>query len=109
MTATGTPSPTLSESGALPSGVTFNASTGVLSGTPASGTNGSYPITFTASNGVSPNATQSFTLTVNPASVGGSGVTFVGSDTTTQGNWQTEVWNRRLFDRQLRRKSCRAT
>src|SRR5712664_2599355 len=64
VTKTGSPTPTLSESGALPSGVSFNASTGVLSGTPAAGTAGTYPITFTASNGVLPNATQSFTLTV---------------------------------------------
>ncbi len=68
-TATGTPAPTLSEAGALPSGVTFNAATGVLSGTPAAGAAGTYPITFTAANGVLPNATQSFTLTVNPANV----------------------------------------
>ena len=33
--ATGFPAPTLSESGTLPSGVTFNPATGVLSGTPA--------------------------------------------------------------------------
>ena len=39
---------------------------GVLSGTPAAGTHGNYPLTITASNGVSPNATQNFTLTVNP-------------------------------------------
>src|SRR5882724_3894965 len=64
VTKTGSPTPTLSESGALPSGVSFNASTGVLSGTPVAGTAGTYPITFTASNGVLPNATQSFTLTV---------------------------------------------
>ena len=37
---------------------------GVLSGTPAAGSAGSYPITLTATNGVLPNATQSFTLTV---------------------------------------------
>ncbi len=63
--ATGSPAPTLSESGTLPSGVTFNASTGVLGGTPAAGTSGSYPITFTASNGAGTNATQSFTLTID--------------------------------------------
>jgi RHS repeat-associated protein len=65
VSAIGDPMPTLSESGALPSGVTFNIGTGVLSGTPASGTNGAYPITFTAQNGVGSNATQSFTLNVN--------------------------------------------
>ena len=64
VTATGSPAPSLGESGALPSGVTFNSSTGVLSGTPASGTSGTYNLTFTASNGVSPDATQSFTLTL---------------------------------------------
>jgi hypothetical protein len=88
VTATGSPLPTLSETGALPSGVTFNTVTGVLSGTPATGSNGSYPVTLTASNGVSPNATQSFTLTVNAASTGGSGAAFIGFDTATQGNWQ---------------------
>jgi len=68
VTATGTPAPTLSESGALPSGVTFTAA-GMLSGTPAAGTSGTYPITLTAQNGVGTNATQSFTLTVVPATV----------------------------------------
>jgi hypothetical protein len=38
--------------------------TAALSGTPAAGTAGTYPFTITASNGVLPNATQSFTLTV---------------------------------------------
>ena len=67
VTASGFPKPTLSESGALPTGVTFAPSTGALAGTPASGTNGTYNLTFTAANGVSPNAVQNFTLTVNPA------------------------------------------
>jgi uncharacterized delta-60 repeat protein len=66
VTETGFPAPTLSETGTLPSGVTFNTTTGVLSGTPAAGTAGTYPITFTASNGVGSNAMQSFTLTVVP-------------------------------------------
>ncbi len=63
VTATGFPAPTFSETGALPSGVTLSPS-GSLSGTPASGSSGTYPITIDASNGVSPDATQSFTLTV---------------------------------------------
>ncbi|HEX5234993.1 MAG TPA: Ig-like domain repeat protein [Silvibacterium sp.] len=61
VTATGTPTPTFSETGALPSSVTLS-SAGVLSGT--STVTGSFPVTITASNGVSPNATQSFTLNV---------------------------------------------
>ena len=59
--ATGAPVPSFSETGALPSGVTFSSG-GVLSGTAA--TSGSFPITITAANGVSPNATQNFTLLV---------------------------------------------
>jgi hypothetical protein len=59
-TATGTPAPTFGETGPLPTGVTFTG--GSLTGTPS--VTGSFPITFTASNGVLPNATQSFTLTV---------------------------------------------
>ena len=70
MTTTGFPNSTLSESGTLPSGVTFTANsngTATLAGTPAAGSGGAYPIVITANNGVSPNATQSFTLTVNQA------------------------------------------
>jgi hypothetical protein len=67
VTATGYPAPSLSESGALPSGVGFNSSTGVLSGTPGLGTDGSYLLTFTASNGVGVDSVQDFTLTVNSA------------------------------------------
>jgi hypothetical protein len=69
VTADGDPAPTFSISGdALPSGITFNETTGVLSGTPDAGTNGTYSITITAGNGVSPDATQSFSLYVIGAS-----------------------------------------
>jgi large repetitive protein len=63
VTASGYPAPTFTETGTLPAGVTL-ASNGVLSGTPALGTAGVYPITLTASNGVAPEASVSFTLTV---------------------------------------------
>ena len=62
--ASGNPDPTFALSGTLPTGVTFNATSGILSGTPASGTEGTYALIITASNGVLPNATQNFTLTV---------------------------------------------
>jgi len=65
VTATGSPTPTLSETGALPGGITFNAATGVLSGTPGTGAGGTYAITLTAHNGAGADAVQSFTLTVN--------------------------------------------
>ena len=68
VTAAGVPTPTITLSGTLPGGVTFSDNgngTATLAGTPASGTGGVYPLTFTASNGVLPNATQTFTLTVS--------------------------------------------
>ena len=61
--ASGFPKSTFSESGNLPSGVTLSAA-GTIAGAPTVGTAGTYPITITASNGISPDATQAFTLTV---------------------------------------------
>ncbi|HMH52910.1 MAG TPA: putative Ig domain-containing protein [Candidatus Acidoferrum sp.] len=72
VTTTGFPTPSIAQGGALPAGVTFTNNgngTGTLSGTPAAGSAGTYAITFTASNGVSPNAVQNFTLTVAQAPV----------------------------------------
>ena len=62
VTATGIPFPTITESGTLPTGVTFTG--GVLSGTPGTGTGGTYPVSFTASNGVGAPVVQAFTLIV---------------------------------------------
>jgi large repetitive protein len=68
-TAIGYPVPILFETGALPTGVSFNPTTGVLGGTPALGTAGIYPITITAQNGVGAVATQNFTLNVTTISL----------------------------------------
>jgi IPT/TIG domain len=68
VTTTGSPAPSITETGTLPSGVTFvdnGKGTATLSGTPATGTAGIYPITITAHNGAGADATQPFTLTVN--------------------------------------------
>jgi hypothetical protein len=66
-TAGGQPSSiTITETGALPAGVSFTDNgdgTATLGGTPTAG--GTFPITITAGNGVLPDATQAFTLTVN--------------------------------------------
>ena len=67
VTATGYPAPSFSETGTLPSGVSFNSTTGVLSGTPTE--SGSFSITMGANNGVGSDANQPFTLTVNDAPV----------------------------------------
>src|SRR5438445_6887940 len=96
VTATGVPAPTFSETGALPSGVTLT-SAGVLSGTPAANTGGTYPITITASNSVLPNATQNFTLTVNqaPAITSANNTTFTvgtaGAFTVTASGFPTTM------------------
>lgn len=62
VTATGSAS-TFIASGALPTGVALSAA-GVLSGSPGSGTAGSYPVFITASNGSPSTGTQNFTLVV---------------------------------------------
>jgi hypothetical protein len=65
---TGFPTPTLTETGSLPTGLSFTPGTGTAAGTATiSGTTtdvGTFPITITATNGVGTAATQSFTLTV---------------------------------------------
>jgi hypothetical protein len=85
VTSSAAPDASLSESGSLPSGVTFvdnGDGTATLSGTPASGTSGTYSLTITAANGVGSNATQSFTLTVNaaPHFTSPDGITFIQGD-----------------------------
>ncbi len=66
-TATGFPATfTWSTASTLPTGVTLSAG-GVLSGTPAAGQGGTYNLAIVCSNGISPDANQAFTLTVNEA------------------------------------------
>ena len=100
-TASGNPTPVITESGTLPAGVAFSG--GVLSGTATA--TGSFPITFTATNGIEAPAVQSFTLTVSapaglhitttslpPATLNASysgGVTVTGA--TTAVKWTTNV------------------
>ncbi|MEW6413300.1 MAG: putative Ig domain-containing protein, partial [Candidatus Zixiibacteriota bacterium] len=59
--ATGNPGPTFALSVA-PAGMTINATTGLIEWTP--GTVGDFDVTVVASNGVDPDAVQSFTITV---------------------------------------------
>lgn len=80
VTSTGTPTSTLTESGSLPSGVTYTQGTncagqsvgtsaGKLEGNPSTTIGSPWSITFNATNGTSPDAAQSFTLTIStPAS-----------------------------------------
>jgi hypothetical protein len=66
-------------SSVLPTNVTLNATSGVLSGNPAAGTGGIYSINVNVSNGVGAVGTQAFTLTVNeaPAFTSANATTFV--------------------------------
>jgi hypothetical protein len=62
-TVTASGSPTFAISGTLPHGVTFNTSSGVLSGTPSAGTIGTYSVTIIATNTFG-STNQTFTLNV---------------------------------------------
>jgi hypothetical protein len=88
VTTSGDPAATLTETGTLPTGATFtpgagtDAGTATIAGTPAAGTEGSYPITITATNTVgttTQTATQAFTLTVTE----GPAITSAASATAT--------------------------
>src|SRR5207302_80312 len=83
VTAGGFPTPLLTEDGGdtLPGGITFDAATGALSGTPTAGSGGVYSLHFTASNGVLPDYPQTFTLTIDE----GAAFTSPGSATFTTG------------------------
>ncbi|SDT96978.1 beta strand repeat-containing protein [Halopseudomonas salegens] len=67
--ADGFPQPDFSLTGALPGGMSFDAVTGSLQGTPAAGSGQEYPLEVTATNGIGVDDTQSFTLTVSEAPV----------------------------------------
>ena len=71
VSATGFPATfTYGVTGTLPTGLTFNTSSGALSGTPAAGSAGTYGFIFTASNGIAPAAGQNFVLDIaNPLPV----------------------------------------
>src|SRR6185295_6318632 len=60
--ASGSPTPTYSLT-TFPTGMSINTTTGAIAWTPSTG--GSFPVTVKAANGVSPDATQSFSITVS--------------------------------------------
>jgi len=87
---TGTPTPAITESGTLPSGITFTDNgngTADISGMAAVGSNGTYPITITASNGTTPNAAQNFTLTITTATSAPTSLTSSNNSTTLPSNY----------------------
>ena len=70
--AMGVPAPTLTETGTLPTGISFsivpspmaNETVAVLSGTPGAGSEGTYNLILTASNGVGADAVSPLTLNI---------------------------------------------
>ncbi|MGO9457588.1 MAG: carboxypeptidase regulatory-like domain-containing protein [Acidimicrobiales bacterium] len=97
--SSGTPAPTLKETGALPSGLSYAAGLagsgqGAIKGDPGATTLGTHPVKITATNGVGSAATATFTLLVvapptiislTPASgstTGGTTVTITGTHLT---------------------------
>lgn len=62
VTAEGTPTPTFTLSGELPAGLTFDEDSGVISGTPTSP--GTSTFTVTAANGIAPETSETYTITV---------------------------------------------
>jgi len=78
VTATGIPTPSLSAIG-LPPGLAFFPGTNQIVGTPTQA--GSFAVSITASNGVQPNDTQNYTITINPPlaiSIPGGGASLPG-------------------------------
>ncbi|MCX6021496.1 MAG: RCC1 repeat-containing protein, partial [Chloroflexi bacterium] len=74
VTTWGYPLPTLTQTGTLPGGVAFTDNgngTASLSGTPAAGSAGTYPLTITAHNTSGSDAVQTLTLTALAAPAGG--------------------------------------
>jgi hypothetical protein len=70
VTTSGSPTPALTESGALPAGVTFQANTNgtaTISGTPPANATGTYHVTLTATNGVGSPAVQYLVITLSSA------------------------------------------
>jgi hypothetical protein len=70
VSAVGAPLPALSVTGPLPGGVTFvdnGYGNGTFAGVPTEA--GRFSVVLTAANGISPDATQTFTLSVLPAAV----------------------------------------
>jgi hypothetical protein len=89
-TASGDPAPTFSvTTGNLPTNLNLDSTTGVISGTPTA--SGVFTGTVTATNGVSPAATQNFSITVNQAPMITSGSPPASATTGTAYNFMFQA------------------
>lgn len=84
VTSSGYPNAALTETGTLPTGLSFvdnGDGTGTISGTPTGSASGVYTVTITASNGIGAPATQTFTFTIDQAPA----ITSAANATATHG------------------------
>jgi hypothetical protein len=84
--SSGYPAPSFTESGPLPPGVTFTDNgngTASISGTPANGAEDIYNLYIRAANGISPETSQSFALTVQSASSANQAPLIISADNVT--------------------------
>ena len=81
--ATGFPAPTYAIVGALPNGLTLNAVSGLLSGTPTAA--GRFPFTISATSGVSPDASVAIEINVADTSPPTVALTAASSTVTSAG------------------------
>jgi autotransporter-associated beta strand protein len=66
LTSSAYPAPTYTVTGGLPNGLSFDPTTGIISGAPASDAVGNYPLVVRASNGIGDPVTQQLMLSVKP-------------------------------------------
>ncbi|MEV8266961.1 ice-binding family protein [Microbacterium sp. NPDC076911] len=81
--ASGTPAPTYSASGTLPTGTTLNPTSGVISGTPTAA--GTFVFAITASNGTAPDDTVEYSVAIS------SPATSTPVDASEQGDTETDT------------------
>ena len=86
----------------LPLGLTLNATTGVLSGTPASATGGPFIVTVTATDSASATSVKTYSLSINPAvavsgpaslPAGTVGMAYPSTTVTATGGTGTYTWS----------------
>jgi uncharacterized repeat protein (TIGR02543 family) len=77
--------------GSLPNGVTYDTSTGTISGTPTN--HGTFPLTITVTDGFGVTSTMQFSLVITPPTVAGapSGVTALRGDTQASVSFNAPV------------------
>jgi photosystem II stability/assembly factor-like uncharacterized protein len=82
VSASGWPAPTLSVSGVLPSGLSFNPSSGIVSGMPLLGSAGSYTLLFSAGNGLPPDASTAVNIVILPFTTSNIAISAPASNST---------------------------